>query len=154
MRLFRRLPTVLLACALLAACTGDAEESTSSSTTTTSAPTTSAPTTSAATSSTEATTTSGVTTTTLGGTAAPLPQGLPAKATFAAFTAVPLIDAVPTAIPDHPTSLEGVYWDFKVPEELQSRLAETGSPCRAAGRTRSCTPSTPTPPATPTARSM
>ncbi len=115
MRLLRRLLAVLLACALLGACTGDAEESAFSSTT------------SAASSTTAVTTTTGATTTTtLGGTGASVPNALPARASFAAFTAVPLLDGGPTAIPDHPTSLDGVFWDFKVPEELMSRLASDG----------------------------
>jgi hypothetical protein len=111
MRPPRRLLIALLACALLAACTGDTEESAFSSTTSTTAPTS---------------TTGATTTTTAGGTAAPLPDALPAKASFAAFTAVPLLDAGPTVIPDHPTTLDGVYWDFKVPEALRGRLATDG----------------------------
>jgi hypothetical protein len=108
--------TALLACSLLAACTGDAEESAFSTTTATATTT----------STTGATTTAAATSTTMGGTAAPLPNALPAKATFGAFTAVPRLDGGPTVIPDHPTSLNGVFWDFKVPEELASRLAADG----------------------------
>ena len=120
MRLLRRLLPIFLASALIAACTGDAEESAFSSTTTTTATMTTT------TSTTGATTTAATTSTTMGDTAAPLPNALPARATFGAFTAVPRLDGGPTVIPDHPASLDGVFWDFKVPEELASRLAADG----------------------------
>jgi len=123
----RSLLAVVLASALLAACTGEAAETTTSAATTTS--TTAAPTT---TTTSPPTTTSTTTTTTTTTTTLPqdepgaLPTVLPAKAPFAAFTAVPMLGDGPTAIPDHPTSLDGVYWDFKVPEDLADRLAGDG----------------------------
>ncbi|MFH1330222.1 MAG: DUF3160 domain-containing protein [Actinomycetota bacterium] len=123
MRLLRRLLPASLACALIAACTGEAGETT----------VTSAPTTTAATTTTGATTTGATTTTTLEGTAGPLPSALPKRAAFAAFQAVPLLDDRPTVIPDHPTSLNGVYWEFKVtdpeypqPRQLRAALAADG----------------------------
>ncbi|MBU1226447.1 MAG: DUF3160 domain-containing protein [Actinobacteria bacterium] len=113
----RSLLATALACVLLAGCTGNSALSTSSSTTSTVVPPT-------ATTTTSATTTS--TTTLPDGGPEALPAVLPARAPFSGFDAVPLLGDDPTAIPDHPTSLDGVYWDFKVPEDLVERLAVQG----------------------------
>ncbi len=74
-----------------------------------------------------ATTTSGATTTTLR-TARRRPCPMPSRPRPPSppSTRCPCSTATPTAIPDHPTSLEGVFWDFKVPDELASRLAADG----------------------------
>jgi len=98
-----RLSLVLIAFALFGACTGQAEEATTAA-----APTTT------------------TTTTTTPAEGAPLPTGLPSKAAFGAFEAVPLLGGTPTVLPDHPTSLDGVFWDFKVPEELRGRIVGAG----------------------------
>ena len=129
MRRPRRFLPALIACALLAACSGDAGFGTT-------APPTTAPPTTAATTTTSPTSTTSSTTTTLppettttslpGGEQGPLPDALPAKAPFAAFTAVVALTGSTNAIPDHPTSLEGVYWDFNVPEGLRARLSADG----------------------------
>jgi len=109
----RSLLATALASVLLASCTSNSVLSTPSSAATTVIPPTAA------------TTTSATTTLPEGGPEA-LPTVLPARAPFSGFDAIPLLGDDPTAIPDHPTSLDGVYWDFKVPEDLVDRLAVQG----------------------------
>jgi len=127
----RSILATLLTCALFTACTGEAAESTSSAAATTAVSTTAATTTSTTTTSlavltTTTTSTPSTTTTFPEGEPEALPTVLPAKAPFSDFVAVPLLGDEPTAIPDHPASLDGVYWDFKVPGELTARLASQG----------------------------
>jgi hypothetical protein len=117
MRHPRRLVPLILACGLLAACTGQGGESVFPTTTTAAATTTAA-------------TTTAPTTTTTEGAAGALPTALPSRPLFAAFEAVPLLEGTPSVIPDHPTSLADVYWEFKVVDyegtSLRLHLAQDG----------------------------
>nr|MCU0280882.1 DUF3160 domain-containing protein [Acidimicrobiia bacterium] len=68
-----------------------------------------------------------------GGEPGPVPTALPSKGAFAPFVAVPLLDGTPMRIPGHPTSLDGVYWEFKAtdpewpePRALREDLARDG----------------------------
>ncbi|MBM3694362.1 MAG: DUF3160 domain-containing protein [Actinobacteria bacterium] len=135
MRRARRLLPVLLACVLLAACSGDtAFSTTTAAPSTTTAPSTTAPPATGATTTTTSpptTTTTGATTTTLPeGEASPLPDALPGRAGFGSFIPIPLLDDGPTVVPGHPTSLGEVYWEFKVTDwsgtNLRSRLESEG----------------------------
>jgi len=136
MRPFRRLLAVLMAGALLAACSGDSAVFTTTTTTTAPTTTTSPLTTTSTTTSFTTTTPppSTTTTTTLpGGEPGAVPIALPSKTAFAPFAAVPLLDGTSMRIPDQPTSLDDVYWEFKVtdpeypePRALREDLARDG----------------------------